>query len=526
MGSPPMKRIQGLLALILVDVCALSAQKQPPRKPKLILAVAVDQFRYEYLLRFRADYTAGFKRILEHGAVFEDAQYQHSLTVTAAGHSTFLSGATPAMSGIVGNEWYDRESRKTVTSVSDDDTQLVGGPAGTKGSSARRLLSSTLGDELKMQGQKNKVIGISIKDRSAILPAGHMADAAYWLDAKSSQWVTSTYFMNHLPKWVAEVNASDPAARARGASWFALDAKPGDKPLCTMVKTPDVRTCGSLEASPWGNELIEELAERAVAEEKMGSHEGTDILAVSFSSNDYVGHAVGPDDPAVRDISIRTDRLLGKLFDAVDKQVGLDNVIFVMTADHGVAPVPEVNQARRMPGGRLKPGDLAAAIQQTLETKYGAGKWIEGGSGTTPYFDRMLIAKYKVTEAEVQQTAAEAVRALPHIFRVYTADQVQNGRMQDDYTGVLVRNGFYRQRSPDLIVIPEEYYQFGASGTTHGTPFKYDTHVPVIFMGSGIKPGHYYEKIAVNDIAPTLAAIAGVQEPSGSTGRVLQEMWP
>jgi len=521
--SNPMKRLP---ALTLLLVSALSAQKQLPKKPKLILAVAVDQFRYEYLLRFRPDYTAGFKKILENGAVFDDAQYQHVLTVTAVGHSTFLSGATPAMSGIVGNEWYDRESKKTVTSVSDDETQLIGIPSGQKGSSARRMLSSTLGDELKMQGQKNKVIGISIKDRSAILPAGHMADAAYWVDVKTSQWVTSTYFMDKLPKWVADVNASNPAARARGASWFALDAKPGDKPLCTMEKTPGVRTCGSLEASPWGNELIEELAERALTEEKMGHHEGTDLLAVSFSSNDYVGHAVGPDDPAVRDISIRTDRLLGKLLDAVDKQVGLDNVIFVMTADHGVAPVPEVNQARRMPGGRLKADDIAAAIQQALEAKYGAGKWIEGGSGSTPYFDRALIAKYKATEAEVQQTAAEAVRALPHLFRVYTADQIQNGRMQDDYVGVPVRNGFYRQRSPDLIVIPEEYYQFGASGTTHGTPFKYDTHVPVIFMGPGIKPGHYYEKIAVNDIAPTLAAIAGVQEPSGSIGRVLQEMWP
>lgn len=521
-----MKRSQGLAGLTLLFVCALPAQKQPPKKPKLILAIAVDQFRYEYLLRFRADYTAGFKRILEHGAVFDDAQYQHSVTVTAAGHSTFLSGATPAMSGIVGNEWYDRESKKTVTSVSDDDTQLVGIPSAQKGSSARRMLSSTLGDELKMQGQKNKVIGISIKDRSAILPVGHMADAAYWLDAKTSRWVTSSYFMGQLPKWVAGVNASDPAARAQHASWFALDAKPGDKPLCTMEKTPDVRTCGSLEASPWGNELIEELAERAVTEEKMGHHEGTDLLAVSFSSNDYVGHAVGPDDPAVRDISIRTDRLLGKLLDVVEKQVGPDNVIFVMTADHGVAPVPEVNQARRMPGGRLKAADLTAAIQQALEAKYGAGKWIESGSGAAPYFDRSLMAKYKSTEAEVQQTAAEAVRALPHIFRVYTAEQVENGRMQNDYAGTLVRNGFYRQRSPDLIVIPEQYYQFGASGATHGTPFRYDTHVPVIFMGPGIKAGHYYEKIAVNDIAPTLAAIAGVQEPSGSTGRVLQEMWP
>jgi hypothetical protein len=332
--------------------------------------------------------------------------------------------------------------------------------------------------------------------------------------------------MDRLPKWVEDVNAADPAARARGASWFAVGAKPGDKPLCSMVKGGEIRACGSLEASPWGNELIEELAEKAVAGEQLGKHDGADLLTVSFSSNDYVGHAVGPDDPEVRDISIRTDRLLGKLLDAVDRQVGLSNVVFVMTADHGVAPVPEVNQARRMPGGRLRAPDLAAAMQQALEKKYGAGKWVAGGTGSAPYFNRDLIAQYKLTEAEVQQTAADAVRALPHVFRVYTADQLQSGRMQDDYVGTLVRNGYYRQRSPDLMVIPEEFYQFGATGTTHGTPFRYDTHVPVIFMGPGIKAGHYYERITVNDIAPTLAAIAGVQEPSGSVGRVLQEMWP
>ena len=525
MKSIFMKR---LAALALVCVLALLAQKQVPKKPKLILAVAVDQFRYEYLLRFRADYTAGFKRILEQGAVFDDAQYVHFMTVTAVGHSTFLSGATPAMSGIVGNEWYDREAKQTVTSVSDPATALVGDPSvqPAKGSSPRRMLASTVGDEIKMQGQKSKVIGISIKDRSAILPAGHMADAAYWLDAKSSHWVTSSYFMPSLPNWVQDVNAADPAARARGASWFALDAKPGDKPLCSMVKSGDVRYCGSLEASRWGNELIEELAQRAVIEEKLGHHNGTDVLTVSFSSNDYVGHEVGPDDPAVRDISIRTDRLLGKLLDAVDQAVGLNNVVFVMTADHGVAPVPEVNAARNMPGGRLNAGDVSGAIQQALETKYGPGKWIEGGSGSAPYLSRDLMAKYKVSEAEVQQTAATAARAVPHIFRVYTADQIETGQFPHDYVGELVGNGFYRQRSPDLIVIPEEYYQFGATGTTHGTPFRYDTHVPVIFMGPGIRAGHYYEKIAVNDIAPTLAAIAGVQEPSGSIGRVLQEMWP
>lgn len=518
-----MKRI--LTAILLFGYALNSSHAALPKKPKLIVAVIVDQFRYDYLLRFRGDYTAGFKRLLEQGAVFDDAHHIHYPTVTAVGHSTFLSGATPSLSGIVANEWYDRDMKKNVTSVSDDNTKLVGGVPGKTGSSPRRMLVSTVGDEIKMQGQQAKVIGISIKDRGAILPAGHAADAAYWFDSDTDRWVTSSYYEETLPTWVAELNASKPSARASGAVWMPLHAKPGDKPFCTMVRGQQVRYCGSLEATPWGNEMIEEFAEHALASEKMGRHDGTDVLTVSFSSNDYVGHAVGPDAPEVRDISIRTDLLLGKLLDAIDKQVGLGNVMFVLSADHGVSPVPEVNQERHMPGGRINSAALTGAMQKALEEKYGSGNWVVGIVGEMPYLNHALVEKYKLNEADVEETAAAAVRDLPHIFRVYTATEVRLGEVSRDMVGTAVSYGFYGKRSGDLYVIQEPYYLYGATGTSHGTPFDYDSHVPVIFMGSGIKPGHYYEKVAVNDIAPTLAAIAGVEEPSGSIGRVLQEMW-
>ncbi|MDP9171564.1 MAG: alkaline phosphatase family protein [Acidobacteriota bacterium] len=505
------------------------AQTAAPAKPRLIVTIVVDQFRYDYLLRFRSSYTAGFKRLLEHGAVFDDAHHTAFPTVTAVGHSTLLSGAPPAMSGIVGNEWYDRESKQTVTSVSDPATRLVGGIPGTEhmpGASPRRMLVSTLGDEIKMQGRKAKVIGISIKDRGAILPAGHMADAAYWFDPDCYRWITSTYYMDRLPDWAEEINRASPPGRALGASWFALDAKPNDPPLCSMVAgKDDVPYCGSLEASPWGNEIIEEFAERAVVAEEMGQHEGTDVLSVSFSANDYVGHAAGPDAPAVRDISIRTDLLLGKFMDLVDSRVGAANVVYVLTADHGVAPVPEVNQARKMPGGRLSDMTLGVTIQQALEKKYGPGKWVAGWAGSTPYLNRGLMEKYRLNEADVERTAAEAVRALPHIFRVYTAQQLSAGPLPDDAVSVAVRNGFFPRRSGDLLIIPEGFYLYDATGTSHGTPFNYDTHVPLIFMGKGIRAGHYYGKASVTDVAPTLAAIVGVQEPSGSVGRVLNDIW-
>ena len=518
-----MKRL--LAALTLVACSLAMAASAPPKKPRLILMVVVDQFRYDYLLRFSGDYTAGLKRMWTEGAVFDDAHYVHVPTVTAVGHSTVLTGATPLVSGIIGNEWYERQTASQVTSVSDPSTTLVGA-AGAAGSSPHRLLVSTVGDEIKSVHADTRIIGISIKDRSAILPAGHMADGAYWFDNDSGHWVSSTFYMKELPKWVEAVNDSKPAARSVGQVWRALNSKTSDAPLCTMVKdTPNMRYCGSLEASPWGNEMIEELAEKALGAENLGRHSSTDILAVSFSSNDYVGHAVGPDAPEVRDISRRTDILLGKLIAAAERQAGLGNVITVLTADHGVASVPETARKNKMPGGRIDARALTATIEKALADRFGEGKWVLGNSDTSPYLNRELIAKYKTTEAQAENVAAAAVRALPHVYRVYTATQLASGQISPDSISTAVNNGYYRARAGNLVILFEPGYLTGNNGTTHGTPFGYDTHVPVLFLGSGIKPGHYYQKIAVNDIAPTLAAIVGVAQPTGSVGRVLQEMW-
>jgi len=497
----------------------------PPSKPKLVLAIVIDQFRYDYLLRFRADYHFGFARLLERGAVFTDAHYIHAATVTAVGHSTFLSGATPSVSGIIGNEWYDRQSGHAVTSVSDESTKLVGGIAGRTGSSPRRLLVSTVGDELKIQHPDSKVIGISIKDRSAILPAGHMSDGAYWYDNDANAWVTSSYYHDRLPDWAQKLNNEHPFSRYLGAKWLPIDAKNDSaEPFCTMVAGTEVRFCGSLEATPWGNDMIEEFAERALEGEKLGQHTSTDVLAVSFSSNDYVGHALGPDDPAVRDISIRTDRLLGKLFDAVDHFVGSGNTLVVLTADHGVAPVPEVNEARKMPGGRLDGAAISQAISDALVKRFGAGKWLLPSPAPVLYLNLDLIRAGKLDPSEVEQAAAEAALQQPHIVRAYTRHQLLNGAVQNDEISRAVSVGFFGPRSGDVFLLQEPYYLFDASGTSHGTPYDYDNHVPVIFFGPGIKSGHYARRIAVNDIAPTIAAILSVEQPSGSVGRILSEI--
>ena len=387
-----------ILILCLLGASLRAAPAPAPKKPKLLLAVVFDQFRYDYLTRFAGSYTSGFARMLGNGASFTDAHFIHYPTVTAVGHSTFLSGATPSLSGIIGNEWFDRESGKSVTSVSDPATQLLGAAEGRTGSSPRRLLVSTVGDELKMSGKGTKVIGISIKDRAAILPSGHMSDGAYWFDGTSGGWVSSTYYFSELPAWVQELNKGRPADKYLGAEWRPVDGKADSTPFKKMSATPDAAFYSSVDATPYGNELIESLAERAIAAEKLGQHPGTDLLAVSFSSNDYVGHAVGPDAPQVRDMCLRSDRLLGKLLAFIDSQLGAGNFLLVLTADHGVAPVPEVNQARKMPGGRLTPRPLADAIERALTSKYGAGKWLVN-SGEMPYLNRELIREKKLNEA-------------------------------------------------------------------------------------------------------------------------------
>jgi predicted AlkP superfamily pyrophosphatase or phosphodiesterase len=485
-----------------------------PHKPKLVLAIAIDQFRYDYLTRYRSEYTGGLNRLLTKGAVFTDANYEQAPTVTAIGHSMFLSGAFPCVSGIAGNEWFDRASGKSVTSVSDDSVKLLGGSS-EGGASPRRLLVSTVGDELKIaSGGKSHVIGISLKDRSAILPAGHMADGAFWIEGKTGNIVSSTYYFPELPAWVKDLNGSKPADKYSGLFWV------GGK----LPTAAEPGFYAALPATPFGNELIELIAERAIASEKLGKQEATDVLAVSFSSNDYVGHAYGPDSPEAHDTAVLTDKLLDKFFRYVEAHVGMQNVLVVLTADHGVAPLPEVSIQRRIGGGRMPATIVQDTVQAALEQRFGKGKWILNAAGESIYLDRELIRQKKHDSAEVERVAAEAARSVPHVARVFTSEQLTAGRAMDDAIGRRVQNGFNSVRGGDLVIILEPYWIYGARGTTHGTPYNYDTHVPIIFMGAGIKPGRYNKRVAPNDIAPTLATMLDVEIPSGSSGRVLDEM--
>jgi predicted AlkP superfamily pyrophosphatase or phosphodiesterase len=359
-------RSSGLLCALLVGQAFLSGQvPEPPRKPRLVVAIVVDQFRYDYLTRFRKDYRAGLARMLEGGAVFTNAHYQQMPTVTAVGHSIFLSGAMPSVSGIAGNTWFDRETGRQVTSVCDYTVKLLGAEPQNPGArsedwdpaSPRRLQVSTVGDELRNLEEQSKVIGISLKARSAILPSGHRANAAYWFDDTAGGFVSSSYYFETLPGWVTAFNQRKLADAYVERKWEGF-------PEWDFHAANNLRPYEKLPAGPWGNELIEAFSEAAFDSEQLGQRSSTDLLTISFSSNDYVGHQTGPDAPEVRDMSIRTDQLIGKLMSLVEAKVGMPNVLFVLTADHGVSPLPSEQKKRGMPGGYIyvDPADIVGSL--------------------------------------------------------------------------------------------------------------------------------------------------------------------
>ncbi|MGI8961206.1 MAG: alkaline phosphatase family protein [Bryobacteraceae bacterium] len=522
------------LAIFFVSLLCLLAPSFVANapKPKLVVGIMIDQFRYDYLTRFRTDYHGGLDQLMSQGAVFTNAFYAHVPTVTAVGHSIFMSGAMPAVSGIVGNAWYDRQEAQVVTSVCDWDVAIVGGHSEQKAakctdsdpSSPKRLLVSTVGDELRDAHEDSRVIGISIKARSAILPSGHRGTGAFWFDDVSGNFITSTFYMHELPEWAKSFNERKLPDKYVDRKWEGFP-KWGFRASSTS-KAPYEK----LPAGPWGNELIEQFAEQALTGEKLGQRGATDLLTVSFSSNDYVGHAVGPDAPEVRDMAIRTDQLLSKLFDRIDQQVGLGNVSIVLSADHGVAPLPDRDKADKMPGGYVS-ANFEKVVEDALTARFGRADWLIPAGETSLYLNRTALQNVNtaggksVTEEDVYRVAKEALLSAPelHVARVYTREQLDNG-IAGDFIARAAMNGYYPKRSGDISVVLEPNYVPGTHGTSHFSPYAYDRHVPVLFRGPGIKPGRYDNTIEVNDIAPTLATMLSIQTPSGSSGRVLTEM--
>ena len=550
---------------------AAKARAAAGARPRLVLLIVVDQFRYDYLDRFGDLFAAnGLKRLLRDGASWANADYDHMPTYTAPGHATLMTGAYPAETGIVGNEWPDRETGKKVTSVSDASAKLFGGGPTEQASSPRRLMASTVGDELRLvTNDRAKVIGISLKDRGAILPAGRHANAAYWFSPQSGNMVSSNYYFAQLPRWVADFNSARPADKYFGARWERLlpeaeylkragdDSPPwedigkvsGDTNAFPHTITggaggPGRDFYGALEYSPFSNDLVLAFAEQALVNEQLGQDDDTDVLTVSFSGNDYVGHRYGPYSQEAMDVTLRVDQQIGALLDFVDRRVGLRNATVVFSADHGMAPIPEHATALGLSGGRVKSSEVLAAIRAGVSAHFNrAGKspdptadyclqYIDSGKMTdqivngNQYFNLDALKRDGVNLAEVEQVACAAALTVPGIARCFTRTQLLRGGVSSgDPIERRVLHGFYPRRSGDVVIVQEpfKYLVEYAITATHGSPYSYDTHVPLIIMGARLKPGRYFQAATPGDIAPTLAAMLRVQPPSNSAGRVLIE---
>ena len=559
------------ISLFVGSVAQAQRRTQPPepKRPKLVLLIVVDQFRYDYLERFGDLFVAnGFKRLLRDGASWTQSNYDHMPTYTAPGHGTMMSGAYPAESGIIGNEWLDRASGKRITSVSDETVKLLGGGPNEAASSPSRLMASTVGDELRLAtNDRAKVIGISVKDRSAILPAGRHANAAYWFSTTTGNMVSSTYYFNQLPAWVNTFNATRPADKYFGAKWerllpeseYVRRAGPDSPPYEVVTSTADTNafphtiTGGStsvntnfywaLDYSPFTNEMLDSFAQQAIVNEQLGRDDDTDVLTVSFSANDYVGHRYGPYSQEAMDAALRVDREIAKLLDFVEARVGLSNTLVAFTADHGVSPIPEHAAAMGLPGGRIKAADLFAKIGAALTARYNpqgkspdpsadyllrfkeANTMREWLINSNLYFNYEALRRDGVNVDEFSQVVCAAALTVPGIARCFTRTQLMRGATSiSDPIERRAQHGFYPARSGDAVLVPEPFkYLADTLTATHGSPYSYDTHVPTIIMGPGVNAGRYLEAATPADIAPTLSALLRITPPSNSTGRVLVE---
>ncbi|HEX8177380.1 MAG TPA: alkaline phosphatase family protein [Pyrinomonadaceae bacterium] len=533
---------------------------QPFTRPKLVLLIAVDQFRYDYMERFNDLFVpGGLRRLMQEGAFWTQANYDHMPTYTAPGHATMMTGAWPAETGIIANEWPDLEKGRNITSVEDEQSRLLNGLPEEKASSPRRLMASTIGDELRLAtNQRSKVIGISIKDRSAILPAGRHANAAYWFSVTSGRMVTSNFYFNQVPQWVNDFNDTKPADKYFGArwervlpeseylrragaddpSWENIGVAPGDTNKFPHVITggasgPGTQFYTALDYSPFTNDILLSFTKLAITNERLGEDADTDVLTVSFSANDYIGHRFGPYSHEVMDVTLRVDRQIEELLKFVDERVGLRNTLVVFTSDHGVGQSPEESAAKGLPGTRITSAEVLSAMKNAIKARYNpknqqpdpTSDYIQAFYNGNVYFNRVLLKRDGIDQEEIERIAGEASLTVPGMFRYFTRTQLMRRAISPgDALARRVMHGFYPERSGDVIVVYQPFRYFETSiPVTHGSPYAYDTHVPLILMGTGFRAGRYLEAAAPSDIAPTLAAVLRLQTPSNSMGRVLTD---
>ena len=498
-------------------------------KPKLVVGIVVDQMRYDYIYRFWNDFGEdGFKRLVNEGHFFRNAQFGYVPTYTGPGHASIYTGTTPAVHGIIANDWYDKNSGDYIYCAGDGDMHTVCNceqknvdVQSTDGKmSPHHMLTTTFSDELKLFNPNSKVFGISLKDRGAILPAGHTANGAYWLSS-DGKWITSSFYMENLANYIQKINESNTAQSYLQGEWKVENEFTHN--LSLMYE----KSGGSaIKKTPFGNTILKDLAIEILNNEKLGQGEFTDVLTVSFSSTDYIGHQYGPHAPEIKDTYIRLDKDIAELLKRIDTEVGFENAVVFITADHGVVSEPHELLERNIPAGYFDASIMKTELLTYLNTIYGEGDWIKNYSNNNLFLNHELLLNHNINLEEIQRNCAQFFLKYEWVKNTYTATQLNENEYQNSFHS-LVQRGYNQKRSGDVIVSLQtgwlsKYWEKG--GTTHGSSYSYDTHVPLIFWGGTIPQGQTDRKVNIRDIAPTISTILGTAYPNGCTGNPLSEV--
>tara|TARA_B110001469_G_scaffold73838_1_gene70053 strand:+ start:468 stop:2114 length:1647 start_codon:yes stop_codon:yes gene_type:complete len=524
----------------------VSSYKASNNKPKLVVGVVVDQMRFEYLNRFKNKYSSqGFLRLINQGYSCNNHHFNYIPTVTGPGHASIFSGTTPSVHGIVGNDWYDKAKGRTVYCTTDSRYIPVGAAAKYGKVAPTNLKVTTVADQNRIFTQmKGKTIGVSIKDRGAVFPSGHTANGAYWFEGlDEGKWITSSYYMDELPLWVKDFNARSNISNYV-KTWNTLydinlyqesgpdnsNYEKGFNGKANPVFPYNLKDLKGLnggfdiiKTSPFGNTMITDFALSAIEAEGLGDDEFTDFLTISYSSTDYVGHNFGLSSVELQDTYLRLDLEIERLLNYLDENVGEGNYTLFLTADHGAAEVPTFLRDINVPGANISKDDFSPLFD-AMTAKYGVPDLIKSISNNQLFLNQELIISLQLTLEEVQRFVVNEIITYPFVSKAYTATTMQSSYFESGLP-MLLQNGYNQKLSGDvLFTLQPGVIVYGPKGTTHGSGYTYDTHVPLLFYGNGIQQGRSYESTSVTDIAPTISALLGISFPSGATGTVIEKV--
>lgn len=535
--------ISTILFFTLQPVLAQKKAVSMPQRPKLIVGIVVDQMRYEYLYKYAERYSnGGFKRLMKEGINCQENHYNYAPTVTAAGHASVYTGSVPGVHGIVGNEWTDVATGKKVYCTEDSTVKTVGTTGKTGWMSPKNLWTSTITDQLKMaQNYKSKTIAIALKDRGAILPGGHTANAAYWYDSKEGRWISSSFYFNELPSWVQTFNSEERPLQYMQKGWNTLypaqtyiqsaedenvfEGKlPGEKSTSFPHDLKGGNPLEVIRTTPYGNSITKDFAIKAIENEKLGKNGTTDFLAISFSSTDYVGHNFGPQSIELEDTYLRLDQDIAEILTYLDAQYGKNQVLVFLTADHAVAEVPGYINEKKMPGGVFDRNMAIAEMKKDINKVFGEVDLLIGEENSQLYFNHSLMEKKGIDRKQLYAVVKKSYQKQNGFSVMVDLQDIPSANLNAQYSQ-LIMNGYHPSRSGDFMILLKPSWFMGSKiGTTHSTLYSYDTHVPLLFYGWKVKPAEIVKRTFISDISVTLANWLHCMEPSGSIGNVITQI--